>query len=167
MTLRKKGSLSDLPFIIVGIFTIAIVALLVTILVNNLDIQVQGNDVFTDKAKTASTNLANDFPQVMDGGVLLIFFALVIISLVLAALVPVHPAFLIFFFLEWLLLIYVGAVIANVYQEIIENPIFATEAGQYVITTFFFHYFPYIVGIVGAILAIVIYKTREKFLFGR
>ena len=166
MALRKKGSLSDLPFIMVGIFTVAIVALLVTILVNNLDVQVQGNDVFTTKAKEASTQMSNDFPAVMDGGILFIFFALVLISLVLASLVPIHPAFLIFFFLEWLLLIYIGGVIANTYQEIIENPIFATEAGQYVITKFFFQYFPFIVGIVGAILAIVIYKTKEKFVFG-
>lgn len=163
---RKKGSISDLPFIIAGIFSVVMTALVVTLLLNNLNTKIQNTDIFDASAKSASDKMTNDFPEVMDGGILLIFFGMVIVSLVLASLVPVHPVFLIFFLLEWFLLIYVGAAIANTYQTIIESEVFAVEAGQYVITTFFFHYFPYIIGVVGAILAIVIYKTRQKFMYG-
>lgn len=163
---NKKGSISDMPFIMAGIFSVALTALIVTLLLNNINTQIQDINTFSTSAKEASSKMASDFPKVMDGGVLFIFFCMVLISLVLASLVPIHPVFLIFFLLEWFLLIYVGGAIANTYQIIIENPVFATEAGQYVITTFFFRYFPYIVGIMGAILAIVMYKTKEKFVFG-
>ena len=161
---RKKGSSKDLTFIIIGTFSVAITALLVTILLNNLNDNIQDMDVFNTEAKSASKTMAEDFPEVMDGGILLIFFGMVLISLALASLVPIHPIFLIFFLLEWFLLIYIGAAISNTYQMFIESPIFATEANQYVITTFFFRYFPYIIGIVGAILAIVIYKTKQRFI---
>lgn len=164
--MAKKGSISDLTFIIVGIFSVTVTALVVTLLLNNLDARVQDIDVFDADAKAASDKMTDDFPEVMDGAILFIFFAMVIISLVLASLVPIHPVFLIFFFLEWLLLIYVGGAIANTYQTIIESSVFAVEAGQYTITTFFFQYFPYVIGIVGAILAIVIYKTKQKLMYG-
>ena len=166
MVKNKRGSISDLSFIMIGIFSVAVTALLVTILLNNLDARIQDNNIFNAQAKSASEKMTDDFPEVMDGGILFIFFCMVIISLVLASLVPIHPVFLIFYFLEWILLIYVGAVISNTYQSIIENPIFLVEAGQYQITTFFFQYFPYVIGIVGAILAIVIYKTKERFMLG-
>ena len=126
----------------------------------------QENDIFNSNAKSASTNLSNDFPNVINGSVIFLFFALVLVSLVLASLVPIHPVFLIFYIFEYLILIWLSAGIANAYQEIIESPIFATEAGQYQLTTFFFRYFPYVIGIVGAALAIVIYKTRQRFMSG-
>lgn len=160
----KKGSISDIPFLIAGIFSVAVTALIVTLLLNNFNAEFQENDIFNADAKAASAKMASDFPAVMDGGILFLFFCMVIVSLVLASLVPVHPVFLIFFFLEWILLIYIGGAISNTYQMFIENPIFAVEAGQYTITTFFFRYFPYVIGIVGAVLAIVLYKTKETFL---
>lgn len=160
---RKKGSISDIPFLIAGIFSVALTALIVTLLLNQFNAEFQTNDVFDAEAKAASSKMASDFPKVMDGGILFLFFCMVIVSLVLASLVPVHPVFLIFFLLEWFLLIYIGGAIANTYQIMIESPVFATEAGQYTITTFFFRYFPYVIGIVGAILSIVMYKTKEKF----
>jgi len=162
----KKGSISDLPFIMGGIFSVAITVLVVTLLLNNLNAKIQDTDIFDTPAKAASDKMTNDFPEVMDGGVLFIFFCMVIISLVLASLVPVHPVFLVFFLLEWVLLIYVGGAISNTYQTIIESPVFVTEAGQYVVTSFFFRYFPYVIGIVGAILAIIMYKTKQRIMYG-
>ena len=163
MKLGKRSSITDLPFIIGGILSFALVALLVALLLNNFDTQIQGNDQFNANAKAASSKMSSDFPAVVDGMIVFTFFAMVMISLVLAALVPVHPVFLIFYILEYLLLIWLSGGIANAYQEVIENPIFATQANQFVLTTHFFRYFPFFVGVVGAVLAIVVYKTRERF----
>ena len=163
MMLRKKGSITDLPFLIGGILSFALVALLVALLLNNLNTQIQDTDIFNTDAKAASEKMSNDFPEVVDGMIVFTFFAMVMVSLVLAALVPVHPVFLIFYILEYLLLIWLSGGIANAYQEVIENPIFATQADQFILTTHFFRYFPFFVGVVGAVLAIVVYKTRERF----
>lgn len=161
---NKKGSISDMPFIIGGIFAFALTALVVTVLLNNLNTQIQANDLFNTRAKNAARDYAGAFPTVVDGSMLFVFFAACLVSIALAALVPVHPVFFIFYLLEFLLLIYLGAGIANAYEEIITNPIFATEEGQYPITIFFFRYFPFIIGVVGAVLAIVVYKTRQSFI---
>ena len=160
----KRGSITDLPYIITGIFTFALIVLLVTLMVNQINDKVQDIDVFGTKAQEASTTLSDDFPAVISGMVLFLFFGLVLVSLVLASLVPIHPVFLIFYIFELLILIWLSAGIANAYQIIIENPVFAVEAGQYELTTFFFRYFPYVIGIVGAILAIVVYKAKERFI---
>lgn len=161
MDIRKKGSITDLPYLISGILTVTIIALLVTLLINNLDTEVQANDIFPTESKTASTTMKDDFPNVMDGAIVFIFFGMVFVSLILASLTAIHPIFLPLYLLEWVLLIWLGAGIANVYKEIIDSAIFATEASQYTIATFFFQYFPYVVGVVGVLIAIVTYKTKR------
>lgn len=160
---RKKGSITDLPILIGGIFTVALVAILVTLLVNNINTQIQANDIIPTAGKTASTRMVDDVPNVMNGGIIFLFFGMCAVSLVLASLVPMHPIFLIFYFLEWVLLIWLGAGISNAYQAVIEMEILATEASQYQLTTYFFHYFPYALAIFGAILAIVMYKVKGGF----
>lgn len=162
--MAKKGSITDLPFIIGGVFSVALVALLVSLLVININTEVQGNDEFPTNAKSASTKMSDDFPNVMDGGIVFIFFGMVIISLVLASLVPIHPVFIVFYLLEYIVLIWLGAGIANAYQAVIELDVMSAVADKYVLTTFFFRYFPFVVGVFGAILAIVMYKVKSSFI---
>lgn len=158
---NKKGSITDMSFIIAGVFSVAIVALLVTYVVNNLNTQVQANTIFPADAKSASTDMADNFPKVMDGGIVFIFFGLCFISIVLASMIPVHPAFFIFYLLEYILLIWLGAGISNTYQMFIEHNIFVIESGQYLFATHFFQYFPFIIGVMGAVLAVVMYKVKN------
>lgn len=160
----KKGSITDLPFLMAGILSVALVAFLVTIVVNRLDTRVQADNMFPADAKSASSQLADDFPNVMDGGIVFLFFGMCLISFVLASLIPVHPVFLLFYFFEWLILIWLGGGIANTYQKLVEMPAFAFEASQYSLTIHFFRYFPFIVGIIGAVLAIVMYKVKTNFM---
>lgn len=164
MALGKKGSITDLPFIVTGVFTFAIVAILVAFLVDNINTRVQDNDVFTTKAKTASSNMNNDFPTVVNTGIVFVFFGMCLISLILASLVPIHPVFLVFYFFEWIILIWLGGGIANAYQKLIELNLFSTQAAQFEAATFLFQYLPYVIMIVGALLAVVVYKTKQKFM---
>lgn len=157
---RKKGSVTDLPFLITGIFTMAVTALLVSLLLWHINDRVQVNDLFESNAKSASEKMSQGFPTTMNSGIVFVFFAMSAISLVLASLVPIHPAFVIFYFLEWFLLIYIGGAIANTYQAIIESAAFAPIETYFTFSTFFFRYFPFVIGIIGALLAIVMYKAR-------
>ncbi len=161
--MEKKGSVTDLPFLITGIFTMAVTALLVSLLLWHINEKVQDNDIFEANAKSASEKMSDGFPRTMNGGIVFVFFAMSVISLVLASLVPIHPAFVVFYFLEWFLLIYVGGGIANAYQAIIENAAFAPIETYFTFSTLFFRYFPFVIGIVGALLAIVMYKARSTF----
>lgn len=160
--MEKRGSITDLTYIMTGIFTVALISILVSLLVSNLNSEFQEVDVIDSRAKSASTLMSDDVPNVMNVGIIVIFFAMCIISFVLASLVPVHPVFLIFYILELVLVIWLGGGIANAYQTVIENPVFAVQAAQFEIATLFFRYFPFIVAIVGTILSIVMYKAKRS-----
>ena len=158
---QKKGSVTDLPFIISGIFTFAVIVLFVSLLLYHLNDKIQANDIFDSKAKSASTIMSDGFPRVVNGGVIFLFFAMCIISLVLASLIPIHPAFIILYILEWILLVYVGGGIANAYQAIIESPALSVIENYFTFSTFFFKYFPFIIMIIGGLLAVIMYKARS------
>lgn len=159
--MTKKGSLFDMVYLSIGILFIAIVAISVSLIVSKLDTNVQSMAIFPAEAKTASTQMKDGFTNTIDGGIIFLFFGLCMVSFILASAVYVHPAFFVLFILEWLLTLWIGGAIANVYQQLIENPVVSAElVNKYTITTYFFHYFPYIIGIIGIVLAIVMYKTR-------
>lgn len=160
MALGRRGSITDLPYIIAGIFSIAIFAFFVTLVLSSLNDKVQENNIFNTNAKDASQKMSDDFPAVMDGGIVFIFFAMVLVSLILASLIPVHPIFIPFYILEWLLLIWLGAGIANTYQAVTEVSFLANTAADFTLSIFFFQYFPYAIGFAGALLAIVMYKVK-------
>lgn len=167
----KKGSITDLPFIIAGVFSVIVVAILVTYIVSNINTEWQEMtwmDEFDKKnlSRSASTKMSDDIPNVMNGGILLIFFGAVAVSFILAAMIPMHPAFFVIYIFEWLILVWLGGGIANAYQLISESAVLSSTMEQFTLATHFFRYFPFVVGVVGILLAIVMYKVRKGFLEG-
>jgi hypothetical protein len=158
--IRKKGSIVDITYLMVGIFTLTVIVLLVSLMAYHINSRVQEISIFSDDAKTASASMSTKFPQTMNTMLVVIFIVGCILSLILASQIPVHPAFLIVFIFEWLLMIWMGSWLADVYQVIIENSNLSVISESFVFTTFFFRFFPIIIGVVGVLLAIVMYKTR-------
>jgi len=159
-TIGKKGSIVDITYLMVGIFTLTVIVLLVSLMAYHINAKVQDISIFPADAKAASASMSTKFPQTMNTMLVVIFMVGCILSLVLASQIPVHPAFLIVFIFEWLLMIWMGSWLADVYQVIIENSNLSVISDSFVFTTFFFQYFPIIIGVVGVLLAIVMYKTR-------
>ena len=166
LNLKKRGSITDLPFIIAGIFSFAIIVIMISLLLYHLDDKIQNNAVFGTEAKSASTTMSDGFPKVVNNGIIFLFFAMCIVSMILASLISVHPAFIIMYALEWILLIYIGGGIANAYQAIIESSALTVISNYFTLSTFFFRYFPFIIGIMGALLAIIMYKVRSPWVGG-
>lgn len=164
--MEKKGSASDLPLLMVGIFGIAVVALMVSLVLYHLNTSIQANTAFDADSKAAMNKMSTDFPVTINSSIIFIFFALCIISFILASMVSVHPAWFIAFLLEWLLVIWIGGGIANTYELLIDSAPLAPIAAQFAQTTFFFRYLPYVIGVVGAILASVMYKARDSVGYG-
>jgi len=162
MVLRnRKGSITDLPYIMAGIFGFAITVVLISLLVYHTDDRFQDISVIDSRAKDASEDMSTGFPDMMNGAIVFVFFVLCVISLVLASLVEHHPAFLIFYILEWVLLVVVGAGIANAYQAVIEHEALSVISSSFTLSTSFFRFFPFVVAIMGMLLAIIMYKARR------
>ena len=162
MRMNKKGSGFDVMQIAIILLTFSMLLLIGYKVLTELDTQFQSHSEIPAPAKTASTTLLSYYPGVLDNSFLFLTIGLAIVTLVLASLVRVHPAFLIFFFIALLFFIIVSGALSNVYQEMASNPQFSALASNLLFTSAVMNYLPFIVGILGIILSIVMYKTWEN-----
>lgn len=162
LTRNKKGSITDLIFIVTGVFGMALLAIIVAYVSSSINTEIQGIGAFNFAAKEASSSMADGFPTVINAGIIFVFFALVIVSLVLAAMIPVHPIFIVFYIFEYLIIVWLTGGIANAYQAVIESSVFAAQRSSFFLTEFLFRYSPIIIGIVGIALMIITYKAKQS-----
>ena len=165
--LNKKGSLMDLLYIASILLTVAVVTLIVFKVSTKLNDEFQSSDVINksdtdDKAVNSFNTINNMFPSVVDNSFLFLTFGLAVVIFILAALVRVHPIFIVFFIILLIFFIFLCGVFSKVYQEIAASPSFQAEATQLTLTTNIMTFLPFIVGIVGGILAIVMYKNWQN-----
>ena len=76
----------------------------------------------------------------------------------MAALVKVHPVFIPFYIIGWIIVTFISGIMSNIYQEMAANTQLVTEANQLVFVSHIFEYLPLIVGVFGVILMFVMYK---------
>lgn len=158
---KKKASLQDLVFIAVVILVFAVGTLISYKIYNEFNTEVQASSVFTTRGKTASTQIENMYPNVIDNSFLLLVFGLCIVALALAAMVRVHPIFFVFYLIILIIIIFLCGVFSNIYLEIAGTTQFSTLADNLTFITHIMHILPWIVGVFGFILAIIMYKTWQ------
>jgi hypothetical protein len=156
--INKKGSIGDI-FLIMALLLVFSMSLLIGYkITNSFNTNIQADATMPAEAKTASTTLVGYYPGALDNVFLLFTIGICMVTLVLAALVRVHPMFLILFIISWILSIFIAAVQSNIYQTMAADPQLATEAGNMVIMSQVMNYLPLFIGVFGAILAVVMYK---------
>jgi len=158
--LNKKGSGLDVVFIIVVIAVFACVLLVALAVYTSWDDALQANSDIPTQAKSASTQVKSTYTGVLDWGVLVLVSILSVAAIGLAAMVRVHSVFLIFFMVLWFILMLIGAIAANVYDEMASNAALSTAANELGTITFVVTNLPWFVLVVGGLVAIVMYKSR-------
>lgn len=158
--IRKKGTIEDIFGVMAGIFVLAMVVIFLFVFISRTDAEVQQLDIFPQDSKDASTKIKGLFPGIIDEGLVFVFFMALIAVLILASLVIVHPAFIIPFIMIWLFSIWTGAILADTYDELANSAQLIEFTSQLTFTSWLFTYLPFIVGVFGAILAIVMFKRR-------
>lgn len=156
---NKKGSIQDILFIVAFVAAIGIILLVGSKAMGSINDQFQSSTFITTEGKTASAELNGVFENTFDNLFLFIIVFLSIGSLVLAALVRVHPIFIPFFIISLLFVILIGAIASNVYEEIASNPNFSVEADNLEVTSFIITKLPLLVSIIGSLMCIILYKT--------
>jgi len=107
----------------------------------------------------ASTNaLKNHYTGVVDNSFLLLAIGMALGAFVLASLVRVHPIFLPFFLIALVFVIFFAGVFSNIYQGMAANAALSAEADQLVFISNILTFLPFIVGILGSVLAVVMFK---------
>jgi hypothetical protein len=158
----KKGSAGDLALIALIVFAAALILLFGYKIMNSLNTELQANANVDANAKTASATLVGYYPGVIDNTFLFLTIGLCLIALVLAALVRISPIFLFFFFIAWVIIIFVSAALSNIYEAAASSTVLATEASNLTFISAIMTYLPLIIGVVGGLLAIVMYTSWRQ-----
>lgn len=156
---NKKGSVQDLFFVAGIVFFAAFIILIGYKINSEFKNQIDGMDNIPDTAKASTTTLNNYYPGIIDNSFAFIIVFLCLGVLTLAALVRVHPIFIPIFLIVYLLLLFFCGVISNIYQEIASQPALAVEASNLDLILFSMTYLPLIIGVIGIILMVIMYKT--------
>lgn len=162
MKKNKKGSIEDLIYIIIVLGVASLMILFAAKFIDSYNTKVQSMDVIPTEAKTAVNQVNNLYGGTIDNSFLLLVIGLCIAALILATLVVIHPVFLVFYFIFLPVIVFVGAAVSNIYQKAAETTMLASTAQKLVFISHIAQYLPYIIGTMGAILAIIMYKTWQN-----
>ena len=104
MVRNKKGSFQDIIYVLIAIIVITVGSLIAYKISYEINDKFQDSDLISSKGKTASNQVTNLYPTVVDNSFLLLVIGLSIVAIALAAMVRVHPVFFIFFILVLVIL---------------------------------------------------------------
>lgn len=165
MRLGKKGSLDDLVYIMGVILVFAISIIIIYKFVNafsdgmdNLGDDIEGiND-----SRQAVNDIESIFPGTIDNTFLFLAIGLSIAAIIMAMMVRIHPIFFIFYFILLVIVIFMAGVFSNIYGEVATNPQLSDVANNLIFTTHIMRFLPIFVGVVGFVLAIVMYRNYQN-----
>ena len=155
----KKGSALDLILIGGILLAFAMLVLLGFKFMSEFNAQIQGDADIPAEAKATTAELEGYYPGVIDNSFLLLAIGLSLGALILAALVRISPIFIVLFIITLILIIFMCGVFSNIYQEMAENAQLQTEADQLIFISNIMEYLPLIIGIIGGLLSIIMYKS--------
>ena len=157
--INKKASATDMIFIAIVLTFFAIVTLISFKITNTFNAEIQTNSIFPTEAKTSTSSLTNIYSGTLDNMSLFVLIGLTIASIALASLVRIHPIFIAFFFIVYVFIIFISAILSNVYTEMASHALLITEANQLTMMGFILGKLPFIIGIIGIIIMVIMYKT--------
>jgi len=163
---NKKGSVQDLLLIGISLFVLSLVVLICFRISTSLNTEFQANDNIDSYGKAAHQQITNMYPGIIDNSFIFVTVILSIGALMLAALVRVHPIFLPIYIIAWIFVMFMCSIFSNAYQEMAANPDLSALATQMTFMNQVMTTLPFIIGIVGALLAIVMYKAYRSEQYG-
>lgn len=167
MKRNKKGSIIDLVYVGIILFSLSVMVLFGYLITDRFNTSIQANADVDANGKAASTALLAHYPGIIDNSFLLLTIGLCIVTLVLAALVRVHPIFLVLYIIALAFIIIICAALSNVYEEMSLNPELSSLAANMTFMNAVMTWLPLIIGVFGSLLAIVMYKSwREGTSYG-
>jgi len=162
----KKGSVQDLLYVGITLFAFAMVILICFRISTSLNTEFQASDKVDSYGKTAHQQITNLYPGIIDNSFVFVTVILSIGTLIMAAMVRIHPVFLPIYLLAWMFVIFLCAVFSNAYGELAAHADMAPLAAQMTFMNQVMTTLPFIIGIVGALLAIVMYKAYRSDQYG-
>lgn len=159
--INKKGTIQDLILIMIFITIFAVGTLIVYKISDEINTQFIEEGLLSADGEKAYSQINNMYPSVIDNSFLVLVIGLSIGALILAFLVRVHPVFFIGFLLVLIIIIFISGIMSNIYLEIANDPEFTNVATNLTFITHIIGKLPLIIGIVGFLISIVMYKQFQ------
>ena len=153
-----------MDILMIGVILVffGVVVLVGSKVMSEVNSQLQNLDIIPTDSKEVSQRMTDYYPGIIDNSFLMLTVGLGIITLILAAMVRIHPIFIPIFLIFFIFLIFLSGVFSNIYQKMAENSEFASIASDLTMTTHILTYLPIIVGIFGTLLMIIMYKNYQE-----
>jgi len=164
MKLKKKGSGQDILFMAIFLVIFAVVSLITYTIYSEINDKLQENPTIANntQAVNAANQLETQYTGIIDNAFLFLTIGLGLVAFVLAGLVRIHPIFFVFYIFLLGIIIFLAAVFSNIYGEIAANPNFTSLANDLLFTSQIMNTLPFIVGIFGTLLAVIMYKNYRS-----
>ncbi len=166
---NKKASIQDIIYIIVMLVVITVGTLLVYKIHNEINLRFQESGDLTDKGKVAMTQVEGIYTGVLDNTFMLLVVGLCIVAIAMAAMIRVHPVFLVFFIILLVIIVFLAGVFSNIYQKVASNPQMTDAndstiflADRLTFMTYTMRFLPFITGVIGFIMAFIMYKSSQE-----
>ena len=158
--LNKKGGIEDLVLVLGVVFTISLVLMFSFLVMDKF------KEKFNEEPETQKDTHVNQsleqirgmFPGVLDTTLLLIMIGLFVGAMAMALMVRFHPIFFVFLIVIIGFMIVVSGAFSNAFQQIAENPEFASLASEMTLTVFVMKRLPWIIGSMACLLSLIMYK---------
>jgi hypothetical protein len=157
---NKRGSFVDIIFLVIIIFVLSILIIVGLQVGETLQTGLQPH--LDNTSQDLVSDALDSYPSVFDGIFLTVLIFLTIFIVVTAAMIDTHPVLFILAALLLAALLFVGAILANTFEEIMGDSALSSQAAQFPITMFIMTNLPIFIGVIGALTIIALYAKMRQ-----
>jgi len=160
--LNKKGNvLVEVLIILVVLFILGIVALVMNKTQIDLNVDVQNDTSLSNESRALMQTNTDQMPILFDNIFIFILVGCWILALVAAALTDSNYIFLAIMILALVIVLIVGGILANSYEEFRSDSDISTVAALYPKINFIFEHIGIVITIMGGTILLALFAKRQ------
>ncbi len=155
-----KGSILDLVFVMCILLCMSVSVFIGFTILNQFDTA----GVFDSYGPEAEAVIDEGMQAmgVFDEGFMFVAIGLSVVVIIFAFMINTHPALFVFTWGALVLVIFISAILGNVFYEVAHNASFAGALAEYDMIVFFFANIPTFALLIGAVIAIAMHAIGEN-----
>jgi len=158
---NKKGQLENYILIVIILFAFSMVMIFAYTMFSNLYSGFSNAPGMPDSAKNAMTTTLNQYSGSLDKSSIFLLVGIAIATLIGAALIMLHPVFIVFYIIGIMFMTFVTAVLSNTFQDMVASPQLQAAGIAMPVTSTIMGYLPLFVFFFGVIIGVVALKIRS------
>lgn len=160
--MKKKGSLSDGIYLVIGFFVIAIVFVLGYKMLFEINTNMQDSSGVSDNGKTLVQQSTDNYVNIFNNAFLFLFLGLVLAVIIGAYYIRSHPA------LYWLsvpilaFIIWIGAIYSNIFVAMTGTTEISPYLSAFTYITFIFNNYVFFITGIVLLLALALFAKNPS-----